>query len=149
MRADLRVSSKLKTCRKAFDRRAAHGKNIRDEWNPGCDRPKLWQAYGNLVGSELNALSALRVLGNLPDTTYWAYNILTGHRSEIVVYKLSKAKDARLDRWTSVWGRGGCAKQVVGRAGVNGTLTILHRCKQCGPMPKYDFIWFPKKKGRL
>ena len=39
--------------------RAARGKNIKDEWNSGCDQPKLWQVCGKLVDSELNALNAL------------------------------------------------------------------------------------------
>ena len=51
-----------------------------------------------------------------------------GQRSEIVGYTLSKVEDARLDRWTRV----GYAKQVVGRAGTKGALTILYRCKSVG-----------------
>ena len=41
------------------DKRDAHEKNIKEEWNSGCDQPKLWQVYGKLVDSELNALNAL------------------------------------------------------------------------------------------
>ena len=40
--------------RRVVGKRAAQGKNIKDEWNSGCDRPKLWQVYGKLVSAELN-----------------------------------------------------------------------------------------------
>ena len=83
------MNSFWKKQRKDLDNRAAHGKIIKDEWNSGCGRPKLWQAYGKLVGSELNELNAAEVLGQ-------------GHRSEIMGYKLSKVDAARLNRWTNV-----------------------------------------------
>ena len=57
----------LKKDRKAKDKRAAQGKNIKDERNSGCDWPKLWQVQGKLVGSELTARSANKVLGKLPE----------------------------------------------------------------------------------
>ena len=75
---------------KALDQRAAQGKNIKDEWNSGCDWPKQWQACGKLVSAEL------------PDMTSWACNIFMEHRNEIMGYNLSNLEDARLDRWTSV-----------------------------------------------
>ena len=34
--------------------------------------------------------------------TSWAFNLLMGHRSEEVSHKLSKVKDARVGRWTSM-----------------------------------------------
>ena len=46
--------------------------------------------------------------------TTWSYNVLM-------------VDDARLDRWVSV----GYAEQVKPRAGTEGVLTILHRCKKC------------------
>ena len=69
--------------------------------------------YGKMFGSDLTALSAPQVLGTSPEMTYWAYNILMVHRSEITGYKRSKVEDARLGRESSV----GYAKQNSGRAG--------------------------------
>ena len=54
--------------------------------------------------------------------TSWAFNVLGDHRNELTRYKLSKVEDVRLDRWTSVH----YVKQVVGCAGTEGALTILH-----------------------
>ena len=71
-----------------------------------------------MVGSELTALNAPEVMGKLPDITYWACNILTEHRSEIVSYKLSKVKDASSGKWTNV----AYAKQIAGREGSKGPL---------------------------
>ena len=59
---------------------------------------QIWQVYDKLVRSEPHAFE----VGKFPDMTCGTYNILIGHRSEIVGYKLSKVKDARPDRWTSV-----------------------------------------------
>ena len=39
--------------RKALDKRAAQGRDIRDEWNSGCDRLRLWQACVKLVSLEI------------------------------------------------------------------------------------------------
>ena len=97
------------------------GRTFEEEWNSGCDRPKQWQVYFKLVGPEFNAPNAPKVLGKLPDVTAWAYNALTGHRSDIVSHKLSKVEDARLGMWTSA----GYAKQVVGRAGTKGIAALL------------------------
>ena len=58
-------------------------KNIKGEENSGCDRPKLWQVHCKLVGTELTALNANKVLGKLPGTTSWAFTMLMRHRSEI------------------------------------------------------------------
>ena len=55
------------------------GGAIKDEWNSGCDRPKLRQVYGKLVGSELNKLIAAEVWGKLPGVATWAFNILMEH----------------------------------------------------------------------
>ena len=104
MRTDLLVSSCSKIQESLFCNRTAHGKDIRAEWNSGCGRPKPWQ--------ELTALNAHKVLGKLPDLASWASNSLMEHRSGIFSFKLSKAEDGRLGRWTSV----GCSKQVVERA---------------------------------
>ena len=73
------------------------GRTKKEKWNPFCGRPKLWQVYGKLVGSELTTLNANRVLGKLPDMTSWAFSILVVHRSEIVSHKFSKV-DARLSK---------------------------------------------------
>ena len=100
------------------------GGALKDEWNSGCDWPKLWQVCGKLVGSELNELNAAEVWGKLPGVATWVFNTLMGHRSAIVGYKLSKVEAARLDR----------------RAGTKGALTILYRCKKCGFVPKYYFM---------
>ena len=54
VRAGLLVSS----CVKMLEILSQKGGTIKDEWNSGCDRPKLWQVYGKLVGSELNELIA-------------------------------------------------------------------------------------------
>ena len=89
------------------------GRTSRIEWNSACDRPKLWQVT-KLVGPELTALNANKVLGKLPDMTSWAFNTLMEHRSDKVSHNRSKVEDARLGRWTSV----GYAEQVVGCAGV-------------------------------
>ena len=70
-------------------------------------------------------------------TTTWAYVVLMGHRNEITGYLISKTEDARLDRRTSV----GYAKQVLGRSGTKGAITILCRCKKCGLLPKDDVMW--------
>ena len=43
---------------KTFGQKAAHGEDIWIEWNSGCDRPKMWQVYGKLVGSELTTPNA-------------------------------------------------------------------------------------------
>ena len=43
---------------KRLYKRAEQVKNIKDEWNSGCDRQKLWQVHGKLVGSELTTLNA-------------------------------------------------------------------------------------------
>ena len=63
-----------------------------------------------MFGSELTALSAPKVLGTLPGMTYWAYNILMVHSSEITGHKRSKVEDARFGRESSV----GYAKQNLG-----------------------------------
>ena len=119
--------------RRALDKRA-QGECIRDEWNSGCARLELWQAHIKLVSS---CRIAVKELSDLPGMTTWAYVVLMGHRNEITGYLLSKAEDARLDRWTSV----GYAKQVLGRASTKGAITILSRCKKCGLMPKDDVMW--------
>ena len=131
----------LKNTGKALDKRA-HGEHIKDE----CDRPKLWQMYGKMVGSELTALSAPKVLGKLRDMTYGAFNILMGHRSETVGFKLSKVEDARLDRWTSV---GYDAVQVVGCGGAKRVPSrSCFLAKKCGLMPKDDFMWFLMRRRK-
>ena len=82
--------------RQALVRRAATGKNIKDEWNPGCDRRKLWQVHGKALRLRVHPHSTRpRCLGKLPDMTYQACDILMEHRSELVGDKLSKLKDAR------------------------------------------------------
>ena len=63
---------------------------------------KLWQVCGKMVSSELTALNAPKVLDNVLYMTYWAYNILMEHRTEIMGFKLSKVEDARFDRRTCV-----------------------------------------------
>ena len=131
--------------RKASDKKAAHGKHSKDEWNTGGDWPKVWRVYGKMVGSELTALNAPKVLGKLPDITFWACNILMEDRSEIVSSKLSKGKDASSGRWTNV----AYAKQVVGRSGSNCALRILHRCTKYGFMSKDDSMWFLMRKRSL
>ena len=96
-RKGLLVSSCTRNAGKPLQKRAVHGKTIKDEWNSDCDRPELWQVYGKLVGSEFTAFNADEVLGKLPDTTSWAWACM-GHRSEIAGYKLSKVEDASLSR---------------------------------------------------
>ena len=71
-----------------------------------------------------------------------AYTVFMGHRNEIAGYKLRKAEDARLDRWTSV----GYVKNMLGRKGTTGAFAILHRCKKRGFMPTDDFVWFSMRK---
>ena len=88
--------------RNSFEKRVARGASVRDEWNSFCEWPKLRQVYGKMSGSDLTALSAPKVLGTSPEMTYWAYNILMVHRSEITGYKRSKVEDARLGRETGV-----------------------------------------------
>ena len=58
-------------CRKASDKGAAQGKNIRDEWNSGRDRLRLWQACCKLVSLESRGT---KELGKLPKMTTWSYN---------------------------------------------------------------------------
>ena len=49
----------------------------------------MWQVYCKLVGVELTALNANKVLGKLPDMTFWVFTMLKGHRTEIVSHKKS------------------------------------------------------------
>ena len=80
----------------------------------------------------------------LPVLTSWAFNVLGDHRNEITGYKLSKVEDVRLDRWTSVH----YVKQVVGCAGTEGALTILHCGKKCRLVPTDDVIsFFDEEEG--
>ena len=84
-----------------------------------------------------------KVLGKLP-VTFWAFNTLVDHRNEITGYNLSKLEDDRLYRWTNVH----YVKQVVGRAGTEGALTILNRGKKCRLMPNDDvMIFFDEEEG--
>ena len=100
--------------------------------------------YGKIVGSELTALNAPKVLGKLPDITFWACNILMEDRREIVSSKLSKGKDASSGRWTNV----AYAKQVVGRPVSNCALRILHQCTKCGFMSKDDSMFVRSHNSR-
>ena len=84
---------------RSLDKRTAQGKSIRDEWNPGCDRLKLWQAHVKLVSPDC---CAVKELSDLPGMTTWSHNPLVDRKDETTGYQLSKAEDAREDRWISV-----------------------------------------------
>ena len=86
-----------------------------------------------LVSSGRNAVSEL---GDLPGMTTWSYKPLMDHQNEITRCRLSKAEDARPDKWTSV----ACAKQDVRRAGTKAAFSILNRCQKCGRVPKNDIM---------
>ena len=70
MRTGLLVSVCSLSSGKLQTKRAAQGKVIRDEWNSGCDRPKLWQAHVKLVSTDRKAakgfarLTRYDILGN-------------------------------------------------------------------------------------
>ena len=59
----------------ALHKRKVQGKNVNDEWNSGCDRPKLWQAYASWF-----ALSS-KGLGQV-SSNILALNILMRHKNE-------------------------------------------------------------------
>ena len=122
--------------RNSLDKRAAQGKNIRSEWNSGCDRPKLCQACGKLISLNCNAV---KELSELPGMTTWSYTAFVDHRRDRMRYKLSMAEDDRRYRWNSVK----YAEQVIGPAGTNGAHTIVHRCKKCG----LSWCFFDDEKG--
>ena len=77
--------------RKAADKSAAHGEEVKDEWNAGSDRAKLWLVHGKLVGSVVAGFM-----------TSWAFKILVGHTGDTVGYNLSTLEDAGLEKWSSV-----------------------------------------------
>ena len=84
--------------RKYLDRGIRVGKDIKDEWNSGSDRPMLWQMYCTLVGSVLTTLNANKVSGKFPYMTYWTFNMLMEHRSDIVSHRLQQGRRCQTEQ---------------------------------------------------
>ena len=93
-----------------------HDKNIRDEWNSGCDRLKVWQARVKLFSLDCNAA---KELSNWTDMKSWAYNVLMEHSTSSAGWKVPD--------WTGgpVW--------VTPRkcAGAKGALTVPNIVAKC------------------
>ena len=108
-------------CRTASDKGAAQGKNIRDEWNSGCDRLRLWQACCKLVSLESRGT---KELGKLPKMKTWSQN-----GPQEGGKKLEAQQGGR--RQTGQVAQCGC------------------RCRKCGRMPTNDTMWLFMRKRKF